>query len=289
MIEHAGLTGGDRLALPQRSRIGELERMQALAQHRFHRGFPAVVDAQLLPQPRGLGEAVALEPVVQRRIVLGRDLDLAQGLELRLRGGMLALCGAQGFRGGGAALVCGRVLGLRFLECLLRLGEGLLQLIEILNRARPRLAKRLQLGFEPLAALLQRLLAALEVREVRLLELQAFSACESALRAASSRSCAPRNACSACGSESRSFSSFSFVPATRSLASPTRAAQVWSDCVSCARCSRQDASCARRSVCWLSRRLRVSSACLSSDSKRATSAFAAYSAPCDVLRPSPAA
>ena len=52
--------------------------MQPLAQHRFDCGFPAGVDAQLLPELGGAAEAVALEPFAQRRVVLHFRLDLAQ-------------------------------------------------------------------------------------------------------------------------------------------------------------------------------------------------------------------
>ena len=101
------------------------------------------------------------------------------------------------------------------------------------------------------------------------------SAWTSALRAASSASCAARSACSACGSSAFSASSLLRVSPTRFFASTARAAQACNEWVNCARCSRQDVSCARRSVYWLSRRLRVSSAWRNSDSKRATSALAA--------------
>ena len=70
-----------------------------------------------------------------------------------------------------------------------------------------------------------------------------------------------------------SASSFSRVSLTFCLAPPAREAHMWSAWVSCERCSRH-ASWARRSVCWDSRRLRVSSMWRSSDSCLATSALA---------------
>jgi hypothetical protein len=58
------------------------------------------------------------------------------------------------------------------LERLLRLGQALLQLFHVPHRAGLGLGQRLELSLEPLAALRERLLAALQVREVRLFELQ---------------------------------------------------------------------------------------------------------------------
>jgi hypothetical protein len=121
-------------------------------------------------------EAVALEPIAQRGVVLGRGLDLAQRGELRLRGGVFALSRAEGLRRGGAALFGGRVFGLHpvglffnRLELAAQPGHARLQFTQ---RAGVGFGQRLQLGFQALAALLRALLAALEVGEVRLLELQ---------------------------------------------------------------------------------------------------------------------
>ena len=151
--------------------------MQAFAQHRFHGGLPAPVDAQLLPQARQRAQAVPLEPFAQGRVVFGRGLDLAQGRKLRLGGRVLALRRAERLAGCGAALFERRALGLqRFmpgLGCLHRRFERGDSLPQGVRRRRIRLGERLQLAFEALAALLERLSAALQVRQIGLLELQA--------------------------------------------------------------------------------------------------------------------
>src|SRR5438445_5305980 len=151
--------------------------MQAFAQHRFHGGLPARVDAQLLPQARQRAQAVPLLPFAQGRVVFGRALDLAQGRKLRLGCRVLALRRAERLAGRGAALFERCALGLqRFvpgLRCLrgcLERGDSRLQGV---RRRRIRLGERLQLALEALAALLERLSAALQVREIGLLELQA--------------------------------------------------------------------------------------------------------------------
>ncbi len=74
-----------------------LQRVEPLAQHSFDGRFPARVDPQLLPQLRSVAEAVALEPLAQRCVILRVGLDLAQRRELRLRGGVLALGDADRF------------------------------------------------------------------------------------------------------------------------------------------------------------------------------------------------
>ena len=64
-------------------------------------------------------EAMAPEPFIQRGVVLGVGLDLAQGLELRLRCGMLALRDAERLGGLSAPLFGRGVFGLQRLECAL--------------------------------------------------------------------------------------------------------------------------------------------------------------------------
>src|SRR5262245_29404114 len=155
---------------------GELERMQALAQDRLHRGLPSRRDPQPLPELRLAAQPVTIEPVAQRRVLAARVLDLAQGCNLGLGGGMLARGGAERFDGRVLALLQagdfalerfgggrGRLLGL------LQLGKAGFQPGK---RAGVGLGELSQLAVEALAALLERLPAALEVHEVRLLELQ---------------------------------------------------------------------------------------------------------------------
>jgi len=80
--------------------------VKTLPQHSFHCSFPARVDAQLLEEPRQPAERMAVEPVAQRRVVLGIGLNLAQGPELRLCGGLVALGRVQRFARGGAHSLC---------------------------------------------------------------------------------------------------------------------------------------------------------------------------------------
>ena len=139
-----------------------------------------------------------------------------------------------------------------------------------------RLGERLQLGLQPLAPLRRATAGCLR------------GARRSAARAAAgsrpaAACCAPRSAAPAPrGRPSRPPAGAAFsaarlacASATRCFAPPERAAHMCSACVSCERCSRQEPSCTRRSVCWLSSRLRLSSTWRSSDSWRATSALAA--------------
>ncbi len=96
--EKACLGGGRvRNQRLNRDALGELERMEPLAQDGLDGVLPARIDTQLLPKGRDAGEAMALEPVAKRRVVLGGGLDLAQRRDLRLDRGMLALRPAQGF------------------------------------------------------------------------------------------------------------------------------------------------------------------------------------------------
>src|SRR5919197_6725142 len=151
-----------------------LQRMEPLAQHGLDRGFPTGVDAQLLPQLGSGCEPMALQPLAQRRVALRLSLDLAQRSELRLRGGMLALGDADGFRRLRGCLLQRFAFGLqrfkrapRGLKRTVDLGDALFQLSQ---GARIRLGKRLPFRSDALAALSQRLGGALKVRAVRLLE-----------------------------------------------------------------------------------------------------------------------
>ncbi len=73
--------GGDRVE------PFDLQRRHPLAQHRLDRGFPAVVDAQLLPQVAQPCQPVMLEPGLDLSLALHPFLQLAQrgepGIELR--------------------------------------------------------------------------------------------------------------------------------------------------------------------------------------------------------------
>ena len=117
------------------------------------------------------------------------------------------------------------------------------------ERAGVGLGERLQLAVEALAPLLEHLPAALEVHEVRLLELQAGS--RPACLAARLAELLLPGAEGLLGLRERLFSasSFSRVSLTFCLAPPAhREAHMWSAWVSCERCSRHCASWARRSV-----------------------------------------
>src|SRR5688572_19860478 len=85
---------------------------------------------------------------------------------------MLALRRAKRVRSGAAALLERRVLRLQAFERALGRGERLLQALDAVLDAGLRPRQRRQLAVEPLAPALERLAAALEVREVRLLDLQ---------------------------------------------------------------------------------------------------------------------
>src|SRR5581483_2229101 len=69
-----------------------------------------------------------------------------------------------------------------------------------------------------------------------------------------------RKTSSACGRRAFSASSRAWASSARCLAPEARPTHMCSAWVSCERWSRQEPSCARRSVCWLSRRWRVSRA-----------------------------
>ena len=257
--------------------VGQLERVQPLAQHRFDRRLPAVVDAQLLPQARGLREPVALRAT--------RGAARCP----RLRPGSGAACRAaparrraraaprRALRRPRRAALPRRRAPPAGPRSAARHPRAPLSARCILYRAaRLRFGERLQLGFEPLAALLERLQPRSRCASSPARAAAACSACESALRAASRASCAARSACSACGSSARARRRASCASAPRGSslpwrARPTRAAMGEARALA-APC---ESTCARRSVCWLSSRWRVSSACRSSDSRRATSAFAA--------------
>ena len=252
-------------ARPASRPVGELERMQALAQHRLHRRLPAGVDAQLLPQPRARLQALALEPVAQRRVLVGSPgLDLAQGGELRL-GARHARVAAAPSASAAAALALfetRRYAASATREARLRRVDRLLQARRCrfaapAQRAGVGLGERLQLARRAArGAARSACAAALEVREVRLLELQAALGLLSWLppaRASAQRFCAARNACSTCGSAPAAPGPHA---ARRRAVARRResACRSWPARAVESLRSRHGASCARRSVCWLSRR-----------------------------------
>ncbi|HSJ99420.1 MAG TPA: hypothetical protein VLC53_20250, partial [Myxococcota bacterium] len=95
--------------------------MKPLAQDRLHGGLPAGVDAKALPEARQRSHAVPLVPSTERFIIAHRFLDLAQGRQLRLRGGMLALDRRQRLGRGGTRLVQRGALRLQRFHGTLRL------------------------------------------------------------------------------------------------------------------------------------------------------------------------
>src|SRR5581483_3703223 len=131
-------------------------------------------NAQLLPELRGAAQAVALEPLAQRRVVLRIRLDLPQRRKLRLRGGVLAFGGADGFRRLRARSLPRDALHLPGFECpacrLQRAVDLREARCEPVQCTRIGLGERLPLGVDALAPLSQRLGGTLEVRAVRLLE-----------------------------------------------------------------------------------------------------------------------
>ena len=157
---------------------------------------------------------MALEPFAQRRIVLGRGLDLAQGGELRLGGGMLALRRAQRF-GRRRALLFDRASSAcraskprsAALTPSLQPGHRDSSPATRPRRARPASAARCPgaRGAAPAPGTPRSRCAKLACSSCRRL----FGLHQLAARCVQ-RSCAARYACSACGRRALSASSFFF-------------------------------------------------------------------------------
>ncbi len=132
---------------------------------------------------------MALEPFAQRRVALGCGLDLAQGGKLGLGRGMLALRGAEGLPGRGAALFEQSAFALQRFECFLGSRDCSAPCRQVRTQCRYggsiRRGAGMHLALQTLAALAERLRAALQMGEVGLLELQrAFSLLQLAARLA---------------------------------------------------------------------------------------------------------
>src|SRR5262249_33344826 len=156
--------------------IGHLHGVQALAQHRLHRGLPSLLDAELLPKPGPRRQLVPLDPVVDLAVLLDLALDLLERGELPLEQRQLALQRLQGLGARSAPLLDVRPGVLELVEqgfLARQLGAALRELpAQPLHRLSVGRGQLCLLGEELLAALLERLQRLVRVCEVRLLDLE---------------------------------------------------------------------------------------------------------------------
>ena len=96
--------------------IRDFQRRGALAQHGFQRGFPALVDMQLLPQPRQIRQFVLLQPRLDLALRLDVFLQLLQGGEARFELRQRGRFGVELFLRRAAGLLQLRKLFLRLLQ-----------------------------------------------------------------------------------------------------------------------------------------------------------------------------
>ena len=129
------------------------QRMDPLAQHRFHGRFPARLDADVLPDALGvLAQAVLLQPGAHLVLALHARLQLLQHRHPRLNGGGLGHGRLQG-------LLRGPPLGLD-------LGQTSLQRLLLLGRARLFFLRSPQLQRQPLQ-LIRRIVTQLRQRRLQ--------------------------------------------------------------------------------------------------------------------------
>ena len=111
--------------------VRHFERHGALAQHRFQRGFPALFDVQLLPQPRQRFEFVLVQPRLHLALGLHALLQLPEGRKARLEPGVGARFNVDLSLRAGTLLLDALLLSERFFEHHRLLFERLLLFFEL--------------------------------------------------------------------------------------------------------------------------------------------------------------
>src|SRR6266481_4238204 len=156
--------------------VGHLHRMKALAQGRFHRGFPAGFDPNFLPQPWFRRELVPADPILDLAVLLDLVLYFLQREQPALQGRELALEQLQAVDAPAALPVKGLPRGFELGEQRFLAGELGTALRQFLRQMRAQLrVGRDQLGAfgeQLLLALLQPLQRLAGVREVCLFHLE---------------------------------------------------------------------------------------------------------------------